>query len=156
MAHAWHEAGLDDESSRGRRRVVLAVSLVASAGVAGVPLVHDARALLAGDSSALVGVAADLGDAIGLALVAPVMLTAVALRGGVLLWPWALLTASGIGWVLFDGATGVVSIAGIHGPGVALATESLRTLASAYFCCAGLAQRWSITSLPAEATEPLR
>jgi hypothetical protein len=42
------------------------------------------------------------GDVISIALVGPIFATAIALRGGVLMRPWAFLFAAAIAWIIDD------------------------------------------------------
>lgn len=146
LARAWNVAGLeDDEASRARRRLLFAAGAVVALAITGWPLVHDTRALLSGDLHASIAVASDLGDAACLALVAPVMQTALAMRGGVLRWPWGLLAASLLAWLAYDASSGLVRATSAGGDWL-VASEALRALACAYGLVAGLAQRRAVTA----------
>lgn len=79
-------------------------------------------------------VASDLGDTISVALLAPVLQTALALGGGLLRWPWSFLAASGMSWLLYD-ATASES----H-----LASEIFRALACMFLFSVAVAQRRAI------------
>lgn len=144
LARAWNVAGLeDDDASRARTRWLFAAGAVIALTVTGWPLVRDARALLGGDLGASVDVVSDLGDTACLALVAPVMQTALAMRGGVLRWPWGLLATSLLAWLAYDAASSLID------PQVAparwvVAAETVRALACAYAFAAGLAQRRAV------------
>lgn len=147
LARAWSFAGLEaseDEEARARRRVVFAATIAAAFAITAWPLVHDVRDLAAGQLDMVVSIASDLGDAICLALVAPLLLTALALRGGVLLWPWAMLTASGLVWLVYDAIAGAVDALNITSAGWLVSSESLRALACALTLSAGLAQRIAV------------
>lgn len=145
LAHAWSVSGLDDDDSRRGRWPLVAVGVVASLVATGWPLLHDLRLLFGGDMNAIAWVGSDLGDTICLALVAPVLATALALRGGRLLWPWALLTAGGIAWVLYDAGWGTTELLHVDGlPPVRLGVEALRALACTLTGMAGVAQRWAV------------
>ena len=154
LARAWSVAGLDEEGSdRGRRRLMFAGAAVLALAITGWLLVGDVRALIAGDTQALISIASDLGDTFTLALVAPVMHTALAMRGGLLRWPWGLLTASGVAWIAYDASSGLVDARHL-GPGLALvASESLRVMANGWVFSAGVAQRLALT--PDEPPSPL-
>ncbi|HEY3818858.1 MAG TPA: hypothetical protein VGL81_16920 [Polyangiaceae bacterium] len=158
LAYAWSVAGLEDDdddgASRTRGRLLFAGVLVASLAITGWPLVHDAGALFAGDMGAAVNVASDLGDTICLALVAPVMRTALALRGGTLRWPWGLLTSSGIAWLAYDAASGAVELLHVQEARWLIVTEALRGLACAAFFSAGMAQRVAVTPVARESVPP--
>ncbi|HEX3344747.1 MAG TPA: hypothetical protein VHS09_09255 [Polyangiaceae bacterium] len=153
LARAWTVAGLeeDDDASRARGRLLFAAAVVVSLAITGWPLVHDAGALAAGDMGAAVNIASDLGDTICLALVAPVMQTALAMRGGTLRWPWGLLTSSGIAWIAYDAASGVVEALHVEQARWLIVTEAIRGLACAFFFAAGLAQRKAVTPAPPSA-----
>jgi hypothetical protein len=107
--------------------------------------VHDVGALASGDMGASVNIASDLGDTICLALVAPVMHTALAMRGGMLRWPWGLLTSSGIAWIAYDAATGGVEMLHVEQARWLIVTEAIRGLACAFMFSAGVAQRIAVT-----------
>lgn len=146
LARAWNVAGLEeDEASRARGRLLCAVGAGVALAITGWPLVRDAQALLSGDVDASIAIASDLGDAACLALVAPVMQTALAMRGGVLRWPWGLLAASLLAWLVYDVSSSVVD-AQSAGGGWLVASEALRALACAYGFAAGLAQRRAVTA----------
>lgn len=147
LARAWSFAGLEDledDEARVRRRVVFAATIAASFAITAWPLVHDVRDLASGQLESIVSIASDLGDAICLALVAPLLLTALALRGGVLLWPWAMLTASGIVWLVYDATSGIVDALSITTTGWVVLVEGMRALACALTLSAGLAQRIAV------------
>ena len=76
-------------------------------------------------------------DILGLCLVAPLLLTAVSLRSGLFVWPWALITAGRIAWLLYDAAVAVE--AGPPPLGFPL-SEVFRGLGMNYLFAAGLAQ----------------
>ena len=99
------------------------------------------RALVAGDVSAVVPLSSDVADALVIVLLAPLARTALALRGGVLLWPWAFLTANGLLWLVFDATYGGLSVAHVDAARAHVLLESLRTLATLYGFAAGFAQR---------------
>jgi hypothetical protein len=143
LARAWTVAGLeeDDQRARTRGRLLFAAAAVLSLAITGWPLLLDVRALIAGDLGATVSIASDLGDTICLALVAPVMQTALAMRGGVLRWPWGLLTSSGIAWIVFDAASSAVDALHVDQARWLVMTEAIRGLACAAFFSAGIAQR---------------
>jgi hypothetical protein len=139
LARAWSVAGL---STAGRRAWLVVAGVVVSLAATGWPLVLDLQRLRAGHFEAIPFLASDLGDTISLALVAPVLETALALRGGALLWPWALLTAGGLCWILYDAAWGISGLLHLDGSvRVRLVVEAFRGLACAFIACAGIAQR---------------
>jgi hypothetical protein len=142
LARAWNVAGFeDDASARSRKRRVQAVLLVIVLLITVWPLVTDVPALLRGEPAAIVAVGSDLGDMFTLALIAPVMLTAIAMRGGLLLWPWGLMTAGSLSWLVYDVTSDAIIAAHVdHGP-LLVGSESIRLLAGGLILAAGLSQR---------------
>jgi hypothetical protein len=146
LARAWSVAGLDEAGARGKRTALFAATLAAALLVEGWPLIEHAHRLLAGDLGAIVDLASDVGDTISFALVVPVLQTALAMRGGALLLPWALLTIGGLCWISYDVAFGatfarhVIDVTGLR-----VAAEALRFLGTTFTAAAGLAQRRVVT-----------
>ena len=148
LARAWQIAGLDYPGSRaGKVALVLAVAAFAF-GVSGTDLLADGSVLLSGDLGALHSVASDLGDIFSLCLLAPMILTAIAMTGGSLRWPWGLLTASLVFWLFYDATSTLDHILPGHEAATRLAREVFRALACACECAAGLAQRRVVTGRP--------
>jgi hypothetical protein len=145
LARAWTVAGLEEEGDeRRRKRTMFVGAALLSLAITGWPLFADVRLLLGGDPIAVVSIASDLGDILTLALIAPVMHTALAMRGGLLLWPWGLLTLSNCAWIAYDASSGATDHWQL-GPGVLLAaSESLRVLANGWVLAAGIAQRLAV------------
>jgi hypothetical protein len=86
---------------------------VLSVGVAlafGIPSVAPAFAhfSFAHLPSGLTPFFATAGDAVSLALIAPILMTALALRGGLIAWPWIFLTCAELAWLVFDLAIAVL------------------------------------------------
>jgi hypothetical protein len=145
LARAWSVAGFV-EGLRWRRALLFVAGLGIALLIEGWPLVEDVRRLLAGHPGTLVDMVPDLADVICFALVVPVLQTAVALRGGALLWPWALLTLSGLFWILYDLAYGAVLARNAAGAvPLQMGAEALRALATTFTAAAGLAQRRVVT-----------
>jgi hypothetical protein len=157
LAHAWTVAGLDDEETgRARRRAMFAGAAVLALAITGWALLKDIRALIGGDPGALIDIASDLGDTFTLALVAPVMHTALAMRGGLLRWPWGMVTLSGLAWIVYDASSSVIDLPR-WGPCAALvASEAFRVLANGWVFAAGVSQRLAVapdarvSQIPAE------
>lgn len=108
LARAWQVAGIMLPGSPVTRRLVFVSGVLVAIAIAGQATLEDLRGLvLHGEPQRLVSVASDLGDILAMSLLAPVVLTAIALRGGLLAWPWTLFAASQLGWLIYD-AAGVV------------------------------------------------
>ena len=146
IARAWKVAGLELPGSRWAQGLVIGGAIVIALTLTGPSTVNDVRRVIGGDVRACEAVASDLGDIVSLCLIAPVLLTAIALRGGLLRWPWALFTASMLSWLFYDAAYSLGSSVTVDSPGHRAITEAFRALACCYAFAAGVAQRLVVTS----------
>jgi hypothetical protein len=87
LARVWRATGLDD-AVRGHRRALFGAAVIAAALLTGPSIVHDVASAGSGDVGAIPHVASDLGDAVSFVLLAALVRTALALRGGVVFWVW--------------------------------------------------------------------
>jgi hypothetical protein len=142
LARAWGVAGLEPPGTEGGRRVAIAAAVLASLVFAGSSIVDDARITLTRDPWHAWTIASDLGDLLALPLLAPVAMTALAVKEGTLKWPWGLLAASLAAWLLYDGVLTLPSILGVVDRGAfRVVADVVRVFAAAAACAAGLAQR---------------
>jgi hypothetical protein len=144
LARAWKATGLDLPGSPTSRRVLGVVVTAVVLAVVGQSIYVDVRELADGNLQGIAGLASDVGDLITLLLIVPVLLTALALRGGVLAWAWLLVSATQLGWLFYD-AAGTVGFA-FHLERVQFrpVEELFRTLACTFAFISGIAQRWAI------------
>jgi hypothetical protein len=144
IARVWRVAGFDLAGSPVVRRAVV-VGAVAIALVSGGWLVvTSARAVAHGQTASLVDLFSSIADIGSFALIAPLVLTAIALRGGSLGWTWGLFTASLFGWLLFDATLSFASVVASNADAVKRVEESVRLLACTFGMAAGLAQRVAV------------
>jgi hypothetical protein len=145
LARAWQVAGIELPVSRVGRGTIITIAIGISLAVAGPAVYGDFRDLFAGELVSGVGLASDLGDIISFCLIAPVLLTAIALRGGSLVWPWGLITASMLGWLFYDGSL-LVGRTILHADPLIVRTisDAFRSLACLFGFAAGLAQRIAV------------
>ncbi len=142
LARAWKVSGLDP-ATPAVRWAVTGCGLLIAILLAGIPASQDFWTLLHTPRlGAVDGLASELGDLLTFALVAPVLLTALALRGGLLIWPWALFTASQLSWMLFDAAANLSD--GTWVPHPEALSDAFRLLACLLGLSSGLAQRWAL------------
>ena len=110
-ARSFKAAGLDFGGSRTKTIVATAISLVIA-----IALCHDS--IIGGFNSLRAGhftpsdLVSPLADVITFALVAPLLLTAFALRGGQQFWMFALLTTGTVGWMINQGIGTLFEAAG--------------------------------------------
>jgi hypothetical protein len=145
LASAWSVAGLEHPGSRGARRAAVGVAVVAAVLFVGPVFLLDVRSLLGGHLGTLDVLASDLGDMLSLPIVAPVALTAIAVRDGTLRWPWALLTSSLLAWLMYDALYAVPSYLAVAPAPIRLVSEQFHVLAGLLACAAGLAQRRAVS-----------
>jgi hypothetical protein len=144
LARAWRASGLDGTSRAGRLAAQLVALLVAGA-MAGPELVERFPAALGGDINAIGDVLTDLLD-VGLFVVAvPVLRAALVLGGGLVAWPWLLLTASLVAWLGYDATAVYGGVAGLDARTVRVVEEVWRSLGATFAFAAGIAQRWVMT-----------
>jgi hypothetical protein len=102
FARAHAVAGIELPWSRGARRAFFALMALVAMAAAGPSLVIELRLALSGQLAAWSPFMSSVGDVIVLALIAPLFMTTLALRGGLLVWPWGLYTAATFSWLLYD------------------------------------------------------
>jgi hypothetical protein len=133
LARSWKMAAIALPGGRSGAVGVTLISALLALAVAGPGALASARNLAAGDWSALVLLVSAVVDILSLCLIAPLLLTAVSLRGGLFSWPWGLITASQLSWLCYDAAASLVPWADVF-----------RGLAENYLFAAGLAQLFVI------------
>jgi len=141
LARAWRVADLALPGPRWGQLGMLVASVVMAGVLAGPGVVANGGRLVEGDLTVIPSAASALGDAISLVLIAPLLLTALALRGGLLAWPWALLTTSYLAWLLYDAALVFGPTLGLDNPSVRILSELFRALGCLYGFSGGMAQR---------------
>jgi hypothetical protein len=142
LSRAWRASGLDT-TSRAARVGARLVALAVAAAMAGPDLVERLPAALAGDVLAAGDVITDLLDGALFMVAIPVLRAAlVLLGGGLVAWPWLMLTASLVAWLGYDATAVYGGAAGLDDRTVRVVEEVLRTLGAAFAFAAGIAQRW--------------
>ena len=145
LARAWSVAGLEHPGPKRARRAVVLLAVLAALVFAGPTLYGDLRDLVLGTRAPFDSIASNLGDILSLPLIAPVALTAVAVREGTLRWTWMLLTSSLVAWLLYDAIYDLPDSLSLAPAGFRLVSEQFHVLAGALACAAGLAQRKAVT-----------
>jgi hypothetical protein len=139
---AWRVGGLELPGSPIRRAMLIALVVAVAIAIVGPSLVDHARA--GGSLRGIISIGSDFSDAISFCLMAPVLLTALALRGGRLAWPWAVLFVSLFGWLLFDAAETIGAWAHLGDGSVRAMEELARCLACTCSFSAGVLQRAAV------------
>lgn len=156
LARAWKVADLTLPGSQRGRWAVVAGAIVLSSAFAGPAVVTSTNRVLGGDLTALAGAASALGDMISLCLIAPLLLTALALRGGLFARPWALITICYVAWLLYDAVLVLGPLLGLSTDGTRTGSELFRALGCTFGFTAGLAQRDVVAGLRRLGGQPPR
>lgn len=153
LATAWKKADIPLPGGRSGGSVVAIVGAVLALLVAGPAAWNHGQSLLNGEWANLVLFVSAVVDILALCLLAPLLLTAIALRGGMFAWPWALITASILSWLFYDAAAST-AFHETYGfdprtwlPAAIPLAEVFRGLALNYQFAAGLAQRLAVDTL---------
>lgn len=138
MAWLSDEAGLLELGGRRRRIGMILAGLSLGLLISGPAMLKALPEMLEGKSYAFIILISSVGDTISIALSAPILLTAIALRGGYLYYAWGLVAAGRVLWLFYDGM-GIVPREIADLPWERSAEEALRTLACLHECMAGIA-----------------
>lgn len=141
LSRTWQVAGIALPGSHTRREVVRWIGVAVAAACAGPQIYFDSAGALQGNVRAIVFVVSGIGDIFALALIVPVLLTAIALRGGLLRWPWGLMTASQFGWLFYDAVGLLRHFTHLPPTTITMYSEIFRAFACAFCLSAGIAQR---------------
>lgn len=137
FVRTWRVTGLAVPASRRSQITWTVMGIALALVVGGYPLILGVQTA----GSDLVLLVSTLGDVIGMALIVPLLMPALAMRGGVLAYTWAYLAASEIAWLCYDiwlGSEETVKWPGPTGRGF---EEIFRIVAVAFALIASLAQR---------------
>ena len=147
LARVWHVAGIALPGSRRLQYVAMVAGVAFAVAIVGWGTWNDLHNVRnTGSKEAMVAVASNLGDIVSFSAIAPILLTAIAMRGGALAWPWALVTLSNIGWLLYDMSWSFERQFALSEHTLRLVAEFFRAQGCAMALSAGLAQRWAIRS----------
>lgn len=95
---AWRATGLTAPVSRRAQLTSTILGIAVALIVGGYPLV---KALTSAEPNPVLLIST-AGDIVGLSLIVPLALSALAMRGGLLMHTWIYLAASEVAWLLYD------------------------------------------------------
>lgn len=153
FVRSWRTTGLATPVSRGSSIAWTIIGILVALVVGGYPLMLGFATAKA-DTVLLVST---LGDVVGIALIVPLLMPALALRGGLLMHTWIYLTACEGFWLAYDVWLAFRQSAGLA-PRVGIGVEQIvRVLAITFALVATIAQRRAVRpiaaiSRPAQAT----
>ena len=152
MARWLNAAGLGTYGSRAKKVLTIAVALAIAVALCYGSIASSLQDVRT-DVSNVGGLVSPLADVITFVLVAPLLLTVIALRGGQLFWIFALLTAGTIGWMVNQGASSILSLIG--GSENAIRTGRMTGFAMACFLIAAAAfTQWLAARSAISSSEP--
>ena len=133
---AWRATGLAMPGSRFAQLGSIVAGVAVAIVVGGYPLLKGLQA--SATNPALV--ISTIGDMIGIALIVPLALPALAMRGGLLMHTWMYLAASEVAWLLYDIWWALQPMMEGGRSGSAL-LEAIRVVAITFAFAASVAQR---------------
>jgi hypothetical protein len=146
LARVWHVAGIALPGSRRLQYAAMGMGIAFAVALVGWGTWQDIGHLRQGDKDAYIAIASNLGDIVSFSAIAPILLTAIAMRGGALAWPWALVTLSNVGWLLYDMSWSFERQWALSEHNLRIIAEFFRGQGCIMAFAAGLAQRWAIRS----------
>lgn len=146
LARVWHVAGIALPGSRRLQYAAMVIGIAFAVALVGWGTWQDIGNLRSGDKESYVAIASNLGDIVSFSAIAPILLTAIAMRGGALAWPWALVTLSNVGWLLYDMSWSFERQWALSDHTLRIIAEFWRGQGCIMAFAAGLAQRWAIRS----------
>lgn len=141
LARSSSVAELPLPGTKGKRIAVLIAIALFALAVAGPPVAQSAKAVFHGDISEVTSLASGVGDIVSLCLIAPLLMTALALRGGLLGWPWSLITISYACWLFYDATAYFGPVFHLDTQHVRVVSEAFRALGCLFQFSAGMSQR---------------
>jgi hypothetical protein len=139
---AWRATGLTTPGSRATQIGSILAGIAVAVVVGGYPLLKGLQS--SATNPALV--ISTIGDMIGIALIVPLALPALAMRGGLLMHTWMYLAASEVAWLLYDIWWALQPMIGEGRSGPAL-LEAIRVAAIVFALAASVAQRRGLVGL---------
>jgi hypothetical protein len=146
LANAWSIAGVELPGTHLSRRGWMLIAAVVALILIGPPTWLRLQEAQTGNARAVAMIVSGLADGIQLTLLAPVILTAAALRGGLLSWIWGFYAASQLSWLLYDAFSAYGELTAHGNLALLTAGDSVRVLALALCFSAGVAQRGVVLS----------
>lgn len=143
LARTWRVAGLNFPVSPLKKTLLTVVVVGVSLLVAGPAMWIGIKGLIDGSmggSDVYRNMVSGLGDTISLCLIAPLLLTAWALRGGILSWTWIFITASMLAWLGYDAVTTWGLYVGFSIQEIELPREIFRAMGSLFWFACGWSQ----------------
>ncbi len=141
VALAWNKAGLEPPVSQGMVRLAMGTALLVGLLLAGQSALAQLGALVSGELSALAPLASTAGNVTSLVVIVPISLTAFALRGGTLAWPWRAQALTSATFIIYDGVELFGRLLSLPAPALTALTSAIVLTGYLFQFSAGLLQR---------------
>jgi len=139
FVRAWQTSGLAAPLPRRTQLTWIFLGIAVAIVAGGYPLIHGFQTA-ATDTVLLISTA---GDMIGIALIVPLAMPALAMRGGLLMHTWLALAASEVFWLLYDVWVGTKAMTGLGASTATGIEQILRIIAVMFAFAATVAHRRS-------------
>lgn len=136
---AWQTSGLATPMSRRTQLTWIFFGIAVAIVVGGYPLIQGFQT--AGTDTVLL--VSTAGDMVGIALIVPLVMPALAMRGGLLMHTWLALAASEVAWLLYDVWVGTKGMMGLTASTATGVEQILRIIAVMFAFAATVAHRRS-------------
>ncbi len=154
LAFAWKVADIELPGPKWSQMAIRVVAFILALLLVGPGVINSLERVLAGQillldgqANSLDALASAFGDFFALILLAPLVLTALALRGGKLCWTWLFLILSTIIWLVGDLFYASCVDLNIEPRLMLTIIETFRCLASAYAFAAASAQKMVVDEI---------
>ncbi len=146
LARTWTSVvGLSFPGRLWAKRLIIGAAILVTLFLVVPSVIRGLQGSLSGNFGTwdlIVNMVSGLGDLIALSLIAPILLTALALRGGLLKWPWLFLTCILGSWLIYDGVHSWAPNLGLSPAEILGYANFFRVVACLYTVSAGLSQRF--------------
>jgi len=146
FVRAWRTTGLAGPMSRGSFVVAVAGGLAIAIAVGAYPFLTGSHNT---DTAVLIST---LGDMISIALIVPLLMPALGMRGGLLMYTWLYLAVAQIAWLMYDIWALARTGNGWVSPWALALDQALRVVALMYIVSAAAAQRRALALAADEPT----
>ena len=131
FSRVWRSLGLQPPWYRQATALAFALGCL----VVGPSLIHALEAMISGPARPWSMLISPTADLLAITLMGPLAASAVAMRGGALMWPYVFLSADCVAWLFFDAG------ALLSGDAQRIADSFLASTGMLYCGAAGLAHR---------------
>jgi hypothetical protein len=146
FVRTWRRTGLAGPMSSGASIAATLAGIVVAIAVGAYPVLNGMHNT---DPAVLIST---LGDMVSIALIVPLLLPALGMRGGLLMYTWLYLAVAQIVWLMYDVWAVTRTSSNLTAPWTLALDQALRAVAIMYILSAAAAQRRAIAYASEEPT----